>query len=405
MTKDALLKQLRIARDDDGPVTVEDHEREPIWRWIAIGVVAFLVVAGAVWFVVARPDLTVVHVAQARALGGNATIQGGALLDASGYVVARREATVSSKITDRVVAVLIEEGEHVAAGQIIARLDDTNTGAALQLAQANLLAARTALSDSRPIYLRATRLLAQKAISAEAFDTSKASFDAASMAVDVAERSLAVAQVNENDTIVRAPFDGVVTVKAAQPGEIVSPISAGGGFTRTGICTIVDMESLEVDVDVAESFINRVHRGMPASAILNAYPNWNIPAEVIAVVPTADRSKATVSVRVGLKVKDPRVVPEMGARVEFLDPTATAEVAHAAHSVIVPADAIENRDGDEAVVFIINGDTAERRAVRLGAQTSDGQILLAGVSAGEQVAVSGAGDLSDGASVRVAPQE
>jgi RND family efflux transporter MFP subunit len=401
MNKDLLLKQLRISRDDDVHVT---HTDRPFLHWVAGGVVAALVGAVLIWFLVARPDLTVVQVVEARA-ASTATSAGGALLDASGYVVARRQATVSSKITDKVLEVLIEEGEHVSTGQIIAKLDDTNTIAALQLAEANLRAQRTAASDEQPIFLRSGRLLKQKAISQEAFDAAKANYDAAVAAVAVAERSLAVARVNEEDTIVRAPFDGVVTVKAAQPGEIVSPISAGGGFTRTGICTIVDMASLEVDVDVAESFINRVHQGMPAVAILNAYPDWNVPAEVIAVIPTADRSKATVSVRVGLKVKDPRVVPEMGVRVEFLDPSATSSGVHSVRSVIVPAEAIQNRNRDDAVVFVVNGDTVERRPVRLGAQSSNGQILLAGVSAGEAVAVSGNDKLSDGERVRIAPPE
>ncbi len=205
-----------------------------------------------------------------------------------------------------------------------------------------------------------------------------------------------------DDTVVRAPFAGVVTVKAAQPGEMVSPISAGGGFTRTGIGTVVDMDSLEVEVDVAESFINRVSEGMPATVKLNAYPDWEIPAQVIAVIPTADRSKATVTVRVGMKLKDPRIVPEMGARVSFLSPAPAAGAAAAAavRGVSVPADAVET-DADQPVVFVVDDGKAERRAVRLGARRGDDQVLLAGVSAGEEVAEDHLDKLKDGASVRV----
>jgi HlyD family secretion protein len=201
---------------------------------------------------------------------------------------------------------------------------------------------------------------------------------------------------------IRAPFAGIVVERSAQPGEMISPLSAGGSFTRTGICTIVDMDSLEVEVDVAESFISRVAPGMPASVKLNAYPDWEIPARVITVIPTADRAKATVTVRVGFKVKDPRIVPEMGAHVAFLSPapdkTASASPSRA---VIVPADAVQTEDGGQAVVFVIAQGRAERRAVRLGDKGAQGQIVTAGLAPGEAVAVEGADKLKDGAAVRI----
>ena len=217
-------------------------------------------------------------------------------------------------------------------GEIIARLDDTNSRAALEKAEAQLAqaeasreAAKVAFDDARRIYTRNAQQHQAGVISAQDFDNARAAFNIAQSeyavrrkAVDVARAGLAVAQRAQEDTIVRAPFGGVVTVKAAQPGEIVSPISAGGGFTRTGIGTIVDMASLEVEVDVNENFINRVRPGQQATIRLNAYPDWEIPAEVIAVIPTADRAKATVKVRVGFKQRDERVLPEMGARVSFL---------------------------------------------------------------------------------------
>ena len=254
-------------------------------------------------------------------------------LDASGYVVARRQATVSAKITGRVTEVLIEEGQSVQQDEVIARLDDTNTRAELdharaQVAQAeaSLQAAKVAMDDAQRIFTRNQQQYAAQVISAQDFDnaqvvfnTAQSDFKVRQKGLEVARAALELAQRNQNDTVVRAPFAGVITVKAAQPGEIVSPISAGGGFTRTGIGTVVDMGSLEVEVDVSENFINRVRPGQKATVRLNAYPDWSIPAEVIAVIPTADRAKATVKVRVGFKERDERVLPEMGARVSFLN--------------------------------------------------------------------------------------
>jgi RND family efflux transporter MFP subunit len=272
--------------------------------------------------------------------------------------------------------------------------------------------AEVTLADAVPKYQRSQRLHDKGFLSEQDVEDSKAGADAARENLGLAQRQLQAAnaavevfQRNWDDTVIRAPFAGVVTVKAAQPGEMVSPVSAGGGFTRTGIGTIVDMDSLEVDVDVAESFINRVPAGMPASVKLNAYPDWEIPAEVIAVVPTADQSKATVSVRVGMKLKDARIIPQMGAHVAFLSPSPTAQAAaQSGRSVIVPADAVQTEDGGQAVVFVIAGGHAERRAVRLGDKTSQGQTLVAGVSPGESVAVEGADKLKDGAAVQVKKQ-
>jgi RND family efflux transporter MFP subunit len=209
-----------------------------------------------------------------------------------------------------------------------------------------------------------------------------------------------MAERNLDDTIVRAPFSGVVTVKAAQPGEMVSPISAGGGFTRTGIGTIVDMESLEIQVDVNENFINRVRAAQQATAKLNAYPDWQIPAHVIAVIPTADRSKGTVTVRIALDQKDPRILPEMGVRVSFLADSPREPGAKPAAGVNLPSNAVQG-SGDTGVVFLVHGDTVERRAVRLGARSSDGVTVLSGVAAGESVAVGDFTRLKDGVKIRV----
>ena len=340
------------------------------------------------------------------------------MLDASGYVVARRLATVASKTIGRVTEVLIEEGQRVEQGQIVARLDDSNVRAAVeqaraQLAQAeaNLDAARVALGGCEAD-LRPQRAADRKrASSARSSSTRRGLVTTRPARISQCARAawswrgpaLAVAQRNLDDTVVRAPFAGVVTVKAAQAGEIVSPQSAGGGFTRTGIGTIVDMDSLEVEVDVSENFINRVRPGQPATIKLNAYPDWEIPAEVIAVIPTADRSKATVKVRVGFKEHDARVLPEMGARVSFLTRSRARRIEERRRRplpCVIPPDAVQ-ANGDTGTVFIINGnDTVERRVVRLGARTTDGQLVLSGLSGGARVAVGNLGALSDGAKIQ-----
>ena len=227
-------------------------------------------------------------------------------------------------------------------------------------------------------------------ISAQTLDTAKASYDAARTGLDVAARVLevadagvAVAERNLEDTVVRAPFAGIVTVKAAQEGEMVSPISAGGGYTRTGVGTIVDMDSLEVEVDVSENFINRVHAGQRATAKLNAYPDWEIAAHVIAIIPTADRAKATVKVRVGFESRDDRILPEMGVRVAFLDDAIgvprRAAAARRARALVVPAAACR-RNGDIGVVYVVHDGAVEKRSVKLGTRVAGGQIVLSGLN-------------------------
>jgi RND family efflux transporter MFP subunit len=413
MTNDALLHQLRIDRSEKPR---RSPGSGPPWIVIAIIAVVALAVIGAIaWFLIAQPDRTPVHAATATALSPGVAGQGAALLDASGYVVARRQATVSSKITGMVQQVLIEEGDHVQEGQVIARLDPSNAQAAeaqsraeVSQAQANIVLAKANLANADIKFKRYSGAAGQGIIATQAIDDTRTSDDSAraSLAVSrsqlaVSQAELQVAQRNLDDTIVRAPFAGVVTVKAAQPGEIVSPVSAGGGFTRTGICTIVDMDSLEVEVDVAESFINRVSQGMPAVVKLNAYPDWEIPADVIAVIPTADRSKATVTVRVELKAKDARIVPDMGARVTFLSPApGGAKASSAQRGVIVPADAVKTEDSGQAVVYVIDGGRVERRAVGIGPQDSRGQVVLAGLQPGDVVALSDK-PLSDGTKVRL----
>lgn len=392
----ALLSQLKIDRSPEP----EPSRRR--WPWLLVLLLLACAGVGALWF--QQNAAIAVQVAAAEPLssgaaGGNAN----SLLDASGYVVARRRATVSAKVTGKLQALYIEEGQRVAAGEVIARLDDSNARAALDEAQARLAQAQLAYSNMEPIHNRNVRQADEGLISTAALDASRAEFDASNSALRVAQSALQTAQRNLDDTVVRAPFSGVITEKAAQPGEIVSPMSAGGGFTRTGIGTLVDMDSLEIEVDVSESFINRVQRGQPASAKLNAYPDWNIPAEVIAVIPTADRSKATVKVRVGFKVKDERILPDMGVRVSFLSeaPTATSP-AKPVSGVTVPAAAVQKGDGDDtAAVYVIDAGTSERRAVTLGASSGERATIVSGLRAGERVAIDQLDKLGDGIKVRV----
>jgi len=410
--KASLIEQLRIER----PAEAAPSATWP--KWVA-GVFAVVAIAAvAAW--VLLPRGVPVRAATAVLAPADVTVGPGTILDASGYVVARRQATVSAKITGKVVQVAIEEGQRVARDEVIARLDDTNARAAVdqaraQLAQAdaNYAAARVAFDNAGPTFKRNEQQLEKAVISAQTFDTAKAAYDAARTALDVAARAVEVARAgvafaerNLEDTVVRAPFAGIVTVKAAQEGEMVSPISAGGGFTRTGIGTVVDMDSLEIEVDVSENFINRVRPDQPVTARLNAYPDWAIPAHVIAIIPTADRAKATVKVRVGFDARDDRILPEMGVRVAFLDgqasvPAQTAAPRSEQRPLVVPPDAVQT-SGDAGVVFVLDGDRVERRSVRLGGRVAGGQVVLSGLTAGTRVAVGDVAKLEDGAKVRVA---
>ncbi|NKF24072.1 efflux RND transporter periplasmic adaptor subunit [Solimonas marina] len=392
----SLLNQLKIDRG-------REPEPRRRWPWIVVVVVVLLALAVGVALSM-RSSSVAISTATATPLGGSA---GGAasVLDASGYVVARRQATVSAKITGKLQDLYIEEGQKVSEGDVMARLDDSNARAALEQARASREAAKAAYANIKPIYARDQQQAQSGFISAAALDQSKATYDARKYDVDVAQANVDVAQRNLDDTVVRAPFSGVITTKAAQPGEIVSPISAGGGFTRTGIGTLVDMDSLEVEVDVNENFINRVHAGQPATVRLNAYPDLSIPAEVIAIVPTADRAKATVKVRVGFKRKDARILPEMGARVSFLEGQDDASATRQAPAgVSVPEAAVqrENPSAATGVVYVVHDERVERRAVRLGSGAGDGQLaVLSGVNPGETVAIGNFSALHDGAAIKV----
>lgn len=403
-----LLKELRIERHQR-----EDHGRHPgRWPWIAVAVVvALLVLGGAAWLFVGR---RVVTVQTAIAVAPSAGSEAGAVLQATGYVTARRRATVSAQITGTLTAVLIEEGDHVTQGQVLARLDDSGfkAGLAAAKAQADSAQAQVAqvqsqlaqdIHDAARLESLAARGLVSKQAAEQArtqVDSLRAQLNAQQQQARAAVAQAAVAQVNFDYCVVRAPFSGVVTTKDAQVGEIISPLSAGGGFTRTGVGTIVDMDSLEIDVDVNEAYIGRIKPGMPAEAVLDAYPDWKIPAHVVAIVPTADRGKATIKVRVALEKKDARVVPDMGARVSFLEekPKAAASVPR---GVLVPATAIVQRDG-RSVVFVLDGNRVRQRAVNPAAQArGDLRLLPAAVKPGDSVVVSPPAELRDGSDVQM----
>ncbi len=393
------LDELRIERS---------AEREPksLMGW-GIALVLVLVVVGAgIWL---RPGSTAlaVHTAVAREIsGGDRTV-----LNASGYVTARRAATVSSKVTGKVVEVLIEEGMNVKSKQILARLDDTNVRAALEVAQAQLESAKTAVEETRAQLKQAeqeyqrTITLARQAIASQS-DLDRAESDAKSLEgrlarqvrdVTVAERQVAMWGQQMDDMVIRAPFDGVVTTKDAQPGEMISPVSAGGGFTRTGIGTVVDMGSLEIEIDVNESYINRVEPGQAVEATLDAYPDWKIPCKVIAIVPTADRQKSTVKVRVAFDKLDPRILPEMGVKVAFRE----AGSAAAGRLVILPKSSVRSQEGRD-VIFVVRNDRAERRAVSVGRVEDENAVISAGVAAGETVITDAPAGLADGVKVKAA---
>jgi RND family efflux transporter MFP subunit len=402
-----LLKELRIDRSAPPPAP----SRRGLW--LGLGIAAAVLVLGLVgWAVFGRESAIEVRTAEATAIGnggGSASV-----LDATGYVVARRMATVSAKITGKVREVLIEEGQKVEAGQVMATLDPIDADAQRDLAASQVAAARSQigsvqaqLREAEANAVRLGGLVKQQLVSKAQYEQAVAERDALRAQLSTTQRNaqvaggqLRIAEQGVDNTVVRAPFAGVVIAKAAQPGEIISPLSAGGGFTRTGIGTIVDMDSLEVEVDVGEAFIGRVQPKMPVEATLNAYPDWKIPAEVIAIIPTADRGKATVKVRIALKLRDPRIVPDMGVRVSFLEKAQPTAVKRKP-GVLVPAAAIVSRD-DAQIAFVVNDETAQRRTLKVGRTLGEDREVLDGLAGGDAVVLDPPENLEDGARVRVA---
>ncbi|TQV84657.1 efflux RND transporter periplasmic adaptor subunit [Exilibacterium tricleocarpae] len=403
-----LLSQLRINRD----VAETDSPRYGLWGGL-VGLA--LVLAGLLYWFFSGPQVIAVNVEMARVsllqTGGNS------VLDATGYVTARRQATVSSKVTGKVLEVLVEEGMAVEEGQVVARLDDVNLRRRFDLATASLATAKTRVLEARArateaqLNLRRVAELTRRKLTSQAeLDAAQAQYDSlnAQLAtrraeVVTAEREVALRQQDLDDLMLRAPFAGVVVTKNAQPGEMISPVSAGGGFTRTGICSIVDMDSLEIEVDVNEAYIQRVFPKQVVEASLEAYPDWKIPAKVIAIVPTADRQKATVRVRIGFDQLDPRILPDMGVRVAFRGsqpaaPAGAATPAAKPEGIQVPDSALVT-DDDGYAIYVVSANVAERRAVTVGDRNGRRRQVLSGLQPGESYVVEVPEALYDGAAV------
>lgn len=398
---------------DLSPLKIDDRARNSgggrRWlRWFAAALGVVLLVSALVLAVQRKTPM--VEVAVARTTGANDRV---ALLNASGYVTPRRRATVAAKITARVTRMNAEEGMRVQQGQVLALLDDSDARVRLNSAIADRDATYATLADLEVNLANADRELGRTQSLKTGGVTSQQALDLARTAADsyrarivlareqirAADARIKVAQQDLDNCTVRSPYNGIVVSKDAQVGEMVSPISAGGGFTRTGIATVVDMDSNEIEVDVNESYIARVLPGQPVTATLDAYPDWKIPCKVRTVIPTADRQKATVKVRISFDKLDPRILPDMGVKVAFLSDEPAAKQS-AAGQVVVPKSAVRDEGGQQAV-FIYKDGRVERRAIRAGGTRGEDQVVLAGVSDGDQVVVRGADGLKDGSRVGI----
>ena len=401
------LAALRIPKEERGG----GQGKPLLFILIAIGVLA-LAGGGYYWSTRLQAAPVKVVAATEKASGSTAA---GAVLNASGYVTARRRATVSSKVTGKVVDVLIEEGHPVKEGQILAHLDDSQARAGLNLAESQLAASQKGMAEDEAKLAQAElnlqrreQLLKEHVVGKAEVDDARSVVESTKARIAYSRQQIAVAESQVNlqktnlaDMVVRAPFSGIVVSKDAQPGEMISPVSAGGGFTRTGIGTIVDMSSLEIEVDVNETYINRVTPNMKVDAVLDAYQDWHIPAHVITTIPTADRQKATVRVRIAFDQTDPRILPDMGVKVSFLrDEPTGAQAAQTTPRVLVPKAAVRTADGRK-IVFVLKQDRIERRAVSVGLEQGDQIEVVSGVTAGERVVVDGPQTLKDGDKVKI----
>lgn len=403
------LESLRIERNPEPT----GRDSSPIYKWL-IAIVLLLALAAAAYALLRDRSIEVQTVTAVATSGGPAT--GSAVLNASGYVVARRQATVSSKVTGKIGEVHIEEGMEVKEGQLLARLDDTTMRPVYDLSLRQLDAARKDLeeievrvAEAERNLRRTSQLRADKLVSEAQLDQAqsevaalRARLEASRSQVKVAQGTVRVREQDLDDLLVRAPFDGVIVSKDAQPGEIVSPMSAGGGFTRTGIATIVDMESREIEVDVNEAFINRVHDNQKTEAVLDAYPDWVIPSHVINVVPTADRQKATVRVRIAFDELEPRILPQMGVKVSFLEAREEGEGSPSARPAVrLPASAVFEQGG-ASYVWRVQDEEVERVAVRTAAERDGNVDVIAGINPGDVIVARQVEGLAEGASVKTA---
>jgi len=400
------LDQLRIDRRPE-------ESASPAGRRFLLLTLVIVVLGGLAYAFWPAPVVEVRTIVVREVQGREPSARPGTVLNASGYVTARRQATVSSKFTGRVTDVLIEEGMEVEEGQVLARLDDSNLQPALALAEAQLLSAQRGaaetealLTEARLNFERVQRLVEKKLASEAELDRARAlarSLEAQRARkqadIEVAARQVDIYRQQVEDSVIRAPFAGIVVAKNAQPGEMISPVSAGGGFTRTGIGTIVDMSSLEIEIDVNEAYINRVAPGQAVVATLDAYPDWKIPCHVIAIIPTADRQRATVEVRVGFDQLDSRILPDMGVKVAFKEADSERGEEMATQGFLLPATAIRREQGRDYVLVVGDG-RVERRAVSTGGSRDGERWVNSGLAAGEAVVVEGPPGLAEGALVK-----
>jgi RND family efflux transporter MFP subunit len=398
----------RTAGVDLSGLRIDERARRAGVRvpWRLLGLAALLVFGGTGYWLYGRTPVVEVAVVRVAPPGRPA------VLNASGYVTPRRRATIAAKITGRVNEVFAEEGMRVNVGEVLATLDDSDARARLLSAAAERNATAAALADLRVNLASAERDLKRSealwkdgAVSEQSVDQARTAVESLRARIALAEEQVRAAEAREKvaaqdleNTIIRAPFAGLVVSKDAQRGEMVSPISAGGGFTRTGIATIVDMTSLEIEVDVNESSLARVTPEQPVQAVLDAYPDWKIPARVRTVIPTADRQKATVKVRVAFDRLDPRILPDMGVKVAFLGPEPPADRARTPQAV-VPRAAIR-QEGESQAVYLLRNGRVERRTVRLGQTRGADQDVTGELADGDQIVVKGLDGLQDGQRVQ-----
>jgi RND family efflux transporter MFP subunit len=399
------IHQLKIDRSATAPAA-----NRSLVAWILLGIVGIAALGWAV--LTLRTTTAVVELDIARKPTGVAAAD--SVLDASGYVVARRQTTVSSKVTGKVMQVFVEEGMVVEEGQVVALLDDTSERAQLELAKARTQSARALLAEieaqvrnARLNLMRLKDLAARDLASKASLDAAEATYDelAARLAtghenVQVAEKNVAIVEDALTNMTIKAPFGGIVVSKIAQPGEMISPVSAGGGFTRTGICTIIDTDSLEIEVDVNEAYIQRVKPGQRVSAILDAYPDWRIPSEVIAIVPTADRQKATVRVRIGFLQRDDRILRDMGVKVAFLGAEINSEAPPEIQGVLISGESVRSDDEGD-FVWLVRDDIVEKRRISVGGPRERPQVLVVrGLATGDTVVRVSAAPLVAGQTIK-----
>lgn len=397
---------------DLGALRIESHKRgsRKAGKGIAIALGILLggiVAAGGAYAYIHRTPSVQVAAVDAPDSGPQA------LLNASGYVTPQRRATVAAKITGRVTGVFFTEGMHVQKGFVLATLDDSDAQKSLASAkadrdatQASILDLEVQLKNAQIELRRAQELRAAGIQTQQALDNATMTANSLKARIGYAREQVLAgnarvqeAQQSVDNCVISAPFDGIIVSKDAQVGEMVSPISAGGGFTRTGIATIVDMASNEIQVDVNENYIARVKPGQQVTAVLDAYPDWKIPSHVRTIIPTADRQKATVEVRIAFDKLDPRILPDMGVKVTFLGDE-EKQATKTPVGLMVPQGAIRD-DAGQKFVFLVSGDHVERRAVKVGTANGAQVQVLAGLAAGDTVVVSGPGDLKDGETVAI----